>query len=87
MIEVLNATDYWYSLPSLWYLGCQFGYGFIMPLDFFCSVFTPQSRDWVLGSGYCVILIPGLPRIRNAILIMISITFSIICSLAFSLSS
>lgn len=57
-----------------------------MPL-FFCSVFSPQSRDWVLGNGYYVVIILGLSRIRNAILIMISITFSIICSLAFSLSS
>lgn len=44
-----------------------------------------QSRDWMLGNGYCVVII-GLLSIRNAILIIISITFSIICSLAFSLS-
>lgn len=54
---------------------------------FFCSVSNPQSRDWVLGNGYCVVIILGLPRIRNAILIVVSVTFSIGCFLAFALSS
>lgn len=53
----------------------------------FRSVLDPQSRDWVLRIGYWVLIIRGLLRIRNAVLIIISVAFSIICSLAFSLSS
>lgn len=83
MIEGFKAwvsrEDCWYSVVlniALLFLGCLFLF----------SV-HPQSRDWVLGNGYCVVTILGLTRIRNAVLIIISVTFSIICSLAFSLSS
>lgn len=65
---------------------------FWMPLYYpsvaFCSVLGSPSRVWVSDhSGHCVVIILGLPRFKNAILIIISVTFSIICSLAFSLSS
>lgn len=89
MIEGLNAADYLLVFLTL-ILEFRMSFSiwlYYASLAFFCSVFTPQSRDWVWGNGYCVVIIPGLPRIRNAILIMISITFSIVCSLAFSLSS
>lgn len=88
MIEGLNAADYWLVFLTLtlafrmsFWIWLYYAY-----LALFCSVFT-QSRDWVWGNGYCVVIIPGLPITRNVILIMISVTFSIICSLAFSLSS